>query len=131
MKTKLASFLVLAAALSISFSAPLHAAPKSTSAHAISVRTVNQDGWEVSRGTPVRTLVNRFGAPAAKLSDNVWVYSRFYAVQNHPQARECDTLIVTLADGVIADLHLVNKRAQVIIAARVRTGAPLVVAVAR
>ncbi len=131
MKTKLASFLVLAAALSISFSAPLHAAPKSAEAHAVRVRTVNFDGWEISRGASAQTLVNRFGMPASKLSENTWVYEGFHAVQKRAPARECDTLIVTLVEGVVTDLHLVNDRAESIIAARVQSGAPAIVATAK
>ena len=130
MKTRLASILILAAALSASFSTSLNAAPKSAQAHAVRVRTVDADGWEISRGMSAKTLVNRFGAPDTKLSENVWVYQRFHAVPNHSQARECTTLIVTFVEGVVSDLHLVNERAQAVITARVQSGSPAIVATA-
>jgi hypothetical protein len=130
MKTKLASILVLAAALCASFSASLSAAPKTAQAHAVRVRTVDADGWEISRGMSAKTLVNRFGAPDTKLSENVWVYHRFVAVPNHPQTRECKTLVVTFVEGVVSDLHLVNDRAQAIITARVQSGSTAIVATA-
>ena len=71
-----------------------------------------------------------FGAPATKLSDNVWVYERFHAVPPRKPADQCHTLIVTLINGVVADMHLVNDRAQTIIAARVQSGSPAIVAAA-
>jgi len=92
------------------------------------VRVATVNGWEITRGTPAQTMINRFGAPTQKLSDHVWVYDRFYSVQNRKPADECDTLVVTLIDGVVADLHLVNDRAQTIIAARVQSGETAIVA---
>jgi hypothetical protein len=59
------------------------------------------------------------------------VYCRYHAVERHPETRQCTKLVVTFADRVVTDLHLVNDRAEVILAARAQSGAPAMVATAR
>jgi hypothetical protein len=130
MKTKLASILVLAAACAALSSTSLTAAPNQPTALAFRVSTADFNGWEITRGMKAKKVINRCGAPDAKLSANVWVYQRFHAVPNQSEARECTTLVVTFVEGIVSDLHLVNDRAQTIIAARVQSGETTIVATA-
>jgi hypothetical protein len=130
MKTLLIPLLALTVAIAAdsSFATNPPAAVAEPTAAAIRVRTVSNNGWEITRGMPAQAVLNHLGQPDLKLSANAWVYYRFHAVQKHPNARECKVLLVTLTDRIVTDLHLVCERAQGIITARVRRGSPPLVA---
>ena len=130
MKSTFATIVIFAAAFAALPSTSLNAASNLPTAVAFRVSTADFNGWEITRGMKIKKVTNRFGAPDAKLSANVWVYQRFHSVPNRPEARECTTLVITFVEGVVSDLHLVNERAEAIITARVQSGSPAIVATA-
>ena len=131
MKTLLIPLLALAIAATTNptiATNPPAAGATEPAAMAIRLRTVTNNGWEISRGMPAQVVINRLGPPDLKLSTNAWVYHRYHAVQKHPNARACTVLLVTLIDQIVTDLHLIDERTQGIITARAHRGSPALVA---
>jgi hypothetical protein len=123
MKTNLYSILLLAAALSASALVPLSAASNKEPAIGFPVTTVkvNQSRDEIKRGTPLMTVLRLMGTQHQELTPDVWICHGFHA-DNLEMANEqgCDILVITFAQGKVADLKLVNKRAAVVIAANLK-----------
>ena len=117
MNTRIASLLVLAAALSAS---ALSAASQDTLAIAYSVNAVTSasSGFEkVSLGATQGTVLRVLGAPALEMSPNAWVYHNYHADLALANEQGCDTVMITFAQGKVADLKLVNHPAAVSLAA--------------
>jgi outer membrane protein assembly factor BamE (lipoprotein component of BamABCDE complex) len=120
MNTRIPSLLVLAAALSTS---ALSAASKDTPAIAYSVSAVTSasSGFEkVSPGATQGTVVRVLGAPALEMSPDVWVYHNYHANLALANEQGCDTVVITFAQGKVADLKLVNHPAATYLAANVK-----------
>lgn len=123
MKTNIYSVLLLAAALSASALVPLSAASNKDPAIGFPVTTVkvNQSQDEIRRGTPIMTVLRLMGTLNQELTPDVWICHGFRA-DNLEMANEqgCDILVITFADGKVADLKLVNQRAAVVIASNLK-----------
>jgi hypothetical protein len=132
MKTRHASLLILAAALSASALIPLSAASHNDPAIGFPVTTVtvNQGRDEIQRGTTSMTVLRLMGATHQELSPDVWVYRHFQA-DNLDLANDqgCDALVITFVQGKVADLKLVNQSAVTAIAANMKVRSAEVYAV--
>jgi predicted secreted hydrolase len=120
MNARIASVLILAAALSAS---ALSAASKNTPAIAYSLNTVTSasSGYEkISLGATQGAVMRVLGSPALELSPDAWVYHNYHADLPLANDQGCDTVVVTFAQGKVADLKLVNHPAAVFIAANVK-----------
>jgi outer membrane protein assembly factor BamE (lipoprotein component of BamABCDE complex) len=117
MNARIASLLVLAAALSAS---ALSAASKDTLAIAYSVNAVTSasSGHEkISLGATQGTVLRVLGAPSLEMSPTAWAYYNYHADLALANEQGCDTVVITFAQGKVADLKLVNHLAAVFLAA--------------
>jgi len=89
-------------------------------ARAVTVRHVDYGLGEINRGTPSQTVLNNCGSPDHRITEDVWVYHRFYAKTDRPEIGDCTSLVVTIREGEVADLHLVNEKAEAILVADTR-----------
>ena len=124
MKIRLASLLLLAAALS----APVFASEKNDTA--VPVRVSNVGGY-IERGAPRVAVFAHLGSPSRRLSSDVWAYDGFRADVASVNERGCDTLIITFVDNQVADLKLVNRPAARSIAADLKLAKARTVAAAQ
>ena len=65
-------------------------------------------------------VMRNLGEPARKLSATVWAYPRYHGGAAHPASDDCSVLLITFVAGTVADLQLVNARAEVIVAQRIK-----------
>ena len=120
MKTRIASVLILAAALSTSAFVPLSAASKDNRPVAYAVGTVYLDASrgldEIAHGTSKAAVLQLIGSPRQALTSDVWVYRGFRANLDAADTRDCSTLVITFTRGEVASLKLMNQAAVGIIA---------------
>lgn len=110
------SILIVSLALSV-LVVSASGAPSTTPALALPVSRVSD---QIESGMPRIAVTVRLGQPSQRLSENVWAY-RGFRVRNGSSGQEaCDTLVVTFADDLVSDLRLVNRPAEVAIAAQVK-----------
>ena len=131
MYTRLPCLLVLAAALSAS---ALSAASKDTPAIAYSVSDVTSaaSGYEkISLGASQATVRRVLGSPRQELSPDIWVYHNYRADLALANEQGCDTVVITFAQGKVADLKLVNHPAAVSIASNVRVQSARMIAASK
>lgn len=127
MKTRITSVLIFAAALSTSAFSPLSAASKNDSliGFPVSTVTVASSGYEkIARGANRGTVSRVMGSPYRELSPDVWVYHGYHADLDLANEQGCGTLIITFAQGKVADLKLVNQSAADRIAANSSSNKP-------
>ncbi|OHE89540.1 MAG: hypothetical protein A3G75_03940 [Verrucomicrobia bacterium RIFCSPLOWO2_12_FULL_64_8] len=124
MKTRLASLLFLAAALST----PAFASGKLESPVAV---RVSQAGSHVERGTPRVAVYAHLGTPSRQLSPEVWAYDGYKADTDAVNDRGCDTLIISFVNHRVADLKLANRAAVQSIAAELKLNRARAIAAAR
>lgn len=127
MKTRITSVLIFAAALSTSAFSPLSAASKNDPliAYPVSTLTVASSGYEqIARGATRGTVSRVMGSAYRELSPDVWVYHGYHADLDLANEQGCGTLIITFAEGKVADLKLVNKPAADKIAANPSSNKP-------
>lgn len=120
MKTRITSVLILAAALSTSALIPLSAASKNNLPIGYSVSTINlasSGDEQIACGATQWTVLRLMGSPFRELSPDVWVYHRYHANLDLANEQGCTTLVITFAQGKVADLKLVNNPAVGLIAA--------------
>ncbi len=120
MKTRIASVLFLAAALSTSAFLPLSAASQDNLAAGYSVSRINFPASNIShieRGTSMGIVSSLMGSPFRKVSPDVWVYLGYVADLDLANEQGCDIMVITFAQGKVADLKFVNEPAAKIIAA--------------
>lgn len=84
------------------------------------VLPVSRVSGQIESGSPRISVTVRLGQPTQRLSDNLWVYRGFRARNGSSAQEACDTLIVTFTDDLVTDLRLVNRPAEVAIAAQVK-----------
>lgn len=122
MKIRLASLLVLLAALSASaFAAPSSATLAAPAAYAFTVEIVRQGQHaEIVRGTSQMTVCRLMGPAQRELSPNVWAFAGYHPHVKAGEDRGCDTLLITFTDGRVSELKIVNARAAQIIAAQLK-----------
>jgi hypothetical protein len=119
MKTRILSAIVFVAALGGFLAGPLSAAPDKTPAKAYSVQAVTRDGAIVVKVGSSDTTVNRWlGTPDRKLAGDVWAFFNFVGSREEAKAEGCSTLLLTIANGRVADIKLVNDRALNVIVAQ-------------
>jgi len=117
MKTNPKSVL-LASLLSALAGSSLPAAPAEVPARAVRINAVEQSNRIlVEPGTTEFTVRRLLGEPRHKLNPDNWVYDRFFPSDSKVAADDCSTLLVTFAQGKVAELKLVNERAVKVITA--------------
>ncbi|MBK8478763.1 MAG: hypothetical protein IPL39_21515 [Opitutaceae bacterium] len=128
MRATLSSLLLIAAALT--GPAPLTAAPAGPPVDVVRVRLVkSRTGETVSRGEDPYSVRRTLGSPHKTLSSDVWVYRGYYPAEDTVPSFGGHTLLITFARDKVSDLHLVNPRAERILAAHLRTKtAPVTIA---
>jgi hypothetical protein len=126
MNTRPVSVLLLAAALSLSVSLPLSAAPKNILPVAVPVETITvaSNGYmKITRGSDLGDV---FFAMKFKnrerLASNVWVFHDFHANSSADFVQGCRFVVVTFADKKVVNLQLVNQPAVTSIAASLKLG---------
>jgi hypothetical protein len=121
MKTRIASVIIIAAALSASAFVPLSAAAKNNLPIGYPVDVIHLSGLgqyeQITRGVSARAVLRFMGSPTRQLSSDVWAYRGFHANLDRADAEGCSTLVVTFSRGIVTDLKLVNPPAFGIIAA--------------
>jgi hypothetical protein len=119
---------LLIAALGVTYVAGAPESPR-----AVVVRDASSvDGASVVRGSSQWHLREALGPPTHQLSGTVWQYEGYHTVgTNVPAGWRCSILIVTLADGRVADMKLVNRAGATLVAASAVSGKPLVYVVDR
>ena len=126
MNTRPVSALIIAAALSVSASIPLFAAPKNDLPVTCPVRVLvaTSDGCaRITRGM-YRGAVShamRYNS-RVELSPDVWVYSGFHADTDSSYAQECGTVVITFADDKVANLQLANRSAVAVLSTNLKFG---------
>jgi hypothetical protein len=117
MKASLVSSLLLIVALA---TFPASAAANTTTAYAFPVSHVTSQQMQVTVGSSKLTVRRVLGAPDRRLSPDVHVYRNFHANQDLANDFGCDSMIITFADGKVADLKFANLRAVKVIAANLK-----------
>jgi|NGEPerStandDraft_6_1074524.scaffolds.fasta_scaffold33298_1 hypothetical protein len=125
MKTRIASVLILAAALGTSALLPLSAASKDNLPTGYSVSKINFPSSDfprsgithIARGTSKGIVSSLMGSPFREVSPDVWFYHGYKADLDVANEQDCDVMVITFAQGKVADLKLVNEHAVRIIAA--------------
>ncbi len=131
MKTRLASALVLVAALSVLASAPVSAASPAT---AYRVSSVEKYGVpSIVPGDSIDKVRCYLGRPDDKLGDKTWVYHDFNPSHDRAKQDACSTVLITFSQGRISEIRGVNAAALAIIHAQFVTkpNAPTLVATAK
>ena len=106
MKLLLTSALLLATVLNTTV---LSAASAITKMVAVPVTQVTDEGTQIRRGTSDITVKSALGEPDQRLSPEVWVYYNFHSNQNLAKSLGCNTLMVTIENGKVADLKLLSR----------------------
>jgi len=121
MKTLILPSIVLAAALGGFLASPLSASSEKPISKAYAVQTVTRDGAAiVTVGTTEFTVNRLLGRPDRKLTRDVWAYFRFVGSRDEAQQDGCSTLLITIANGRVADMKLVNNHAMDVIVAHLK-----------
>lgn len=119
MKTRTLTSIILVAALGGFLAGPLSAAPDKTPAKAYSVQAVTRDGATVIKVGSADTTVNRWiGTPDRIIGGDVWAFYHFASSREEAKTEGCTTLLLTMANGRVADIKLVNDRALTVIVAQ-------------
>jgi hypothetical protein len=121
MKTRLASVLILAAALSSSALIPLSAASKNNAAIGYPVRLIDLPSCgqeQIARGATQGMVSRLMGSPLRELAPDVWVYRGYHADLDLANDQGCDIIVVTFTKGKVTDLKLVNQSAVSILMAK-------------
>jgi hypothetical protein len=144
MKTILYFAPILAALCSTTLVAATKAEPTAGPGVMMSIQTIDNNGWEVTRGMAAKTVLSRLGKPDRKIAPDVWVYAGYgtarkersfglpfapgrtlgddrgyYTEQNQsepPANLTCDRLVITIADDKVVDIQLANCAAVTILA---------------
>ncbi|MBI5693963.1 MAG: hypothetical protein HZC55_28140 [Verrucomicrobia bacterium] len=93
--------------------------PRARAYRVNAIETLNSP--TIEPGASEFTVRHILGEPARKLDANTWVYERFRAWPEPPVEDDRRTLVIQFHSGRVADLLLVNSRAEVVIAARLQT----------
>jgi len=120
MKTRSISLLILAAALSASALVPVSAASRNDLPIGYSVSRINlaSCGNElIARGDTQTRVLRLMGSRFREVSPDVWLYHGYQADLDLANEQGCDTMVITFAQGKVADLKLVNMPAVSIVAA--------------
>jgi hypothetical protein len=122
MKTNSTSVLALVTVVSALALAPYSAASAGADPFGVAISQVACGrNAEVTRGATKMTVLRLLGAGYRALSRDVWVYPNHHADSRTANARECDSLVLTFADGKVTDLKVVNHRGVALIAASLPT----------
>lgn len=121
MKFSFGSYVLAAATLWLAGGSPLLASretPPRAWAHPIQ-RVEHHNGSAVSRGSSLEAVRQALGEPARKLAPDLWIYPRYDGGSAQSRDDDCSLLMVCFHAGRVADLQLINARAERVYAARV------------
>lgn len=119
MKTRIRSVIVLVAALGGFLVGPLSAASQKPASKAYSVQAVTRDGATIIKvGTAESTVDHWLGTPDRKITDDVRAYFHFVGSRDEAKEAGCSTLLLTIANGRVADIKLVNDPALAVVVAQ-------------
>jgi hypothetical protein len=125
MNARHVSALILAAALSVSASAPLFAASQNEIPTSFTVRTLiasSNGDMKIVRGMDREDVSYAMKyRERQELSPDVWVYTGYHSENDLANARECWTMVIKFAQGKVVDLQLVNKAAVTVIALNLKS----------
>jgi hypothetical protein len=106
------------------------AADKALEAIAYPVSKISVNSWNsllatsqtrtISTGASKTAVLSWLGKPAQELSSNVFLYDNCAPDQSVALERGCNTLVITFAEGKVADLKFVNGSAKMVIAENVQ-----------
>ncbi len=121
MKTRTSSLLVLTASFAACAFTSACTTHRVNQAFSHAVGSVARPGnTDVARGTTKTAVRQSLGEPGHQLSADVWAYYHFNGGYYQQPDDDCSTLLVTFAEGRVADLQLINDRAQIVYAAQLR-----------
>ncbi len=110
MNTKVSFLTLLVAALAPLTAATLQAAPASEGAVDYPVTSVAREGAAViTVGSTDSDVCRALGYPHRRLSDDVWVYFHYRGSFDRVREDGCSTLLLTVVDGKVAQIMLVNR----------------------
>ena len=118
MKTTITALLTVACVL-LTMPALSGSEPRARGYRVNAIETLNSPTIEL--GTSDFTVRRILGEPARRLDASTWIYERFRALPEQPADDDRRTLVITFHSGRVADLKLVNPRAETVIAARLQT----------
>jgi hypothetical protein len=72
------------------------------------------------RGTPRAVVRGILGPPYRELNPNIWIYRHFSGGAAQLPFDDCDSLVVVFSEDCVADLTLINDRAEDVLAARMQ-----------
>ncbi len=134
MNTRTSSMLLIAAALQTVALLPAFGAPAGTPAIAYRASAVTTWSWDellersethtITAGVDRAHVLSAMGPPARKLAPDVWLYEHYRPDLGEAEERGCDLLVVTFAQGRVADLEFVNAPAAEVIAAQMNARGP-------
>jgi hypothetical protein len=73
------------------------------------------------RGTPRAAVRQILGPPHRELNQNIWLYRHYSGGAAQLPHDDCDSLVVTFSEDDVADLTLINARAEEVLAARIQS----------
>ena len=121
MNTRTSTLFVVLTTLTASVALPSFAASPELPARGYRVRSIEHYNTPiVERETTESTVRRLLGEPTRKLDGVTWVYPRFRAIPEQRANDDCTTLIITFSEGRVADMKLVNERAEKVIAANLK-----------
>lgn len=119
---KMKSYLItafLAAALGAS---ALCRASETSTATAFPVNAVILQNERLQIGTTEMTILRLLSVPLRQPAPNVWVYDHFKPTDAMIDTRGCETLVIVCTNGKIAEMKLVNRAGEQVIASAARRG---------
>jgi hypothetical protein len=115
--------LVFFAALSAVVISSAIAAPPDRASAGFTVRSIvtSQGETLLQRGDSETEVLRLLGSSYARLSPNVWLYHGLHGTAEPADGLGCNGLLVVFRDGHIVDMKLINRPAQKLVAARLKT----------
>ncbi len=141
MTTRTSSILLIAAALQTVALLSAFGAPAGTPAIGYRARTVTAWSWNgllqrsdtqtICAGIDRADVLSAMGQPARQLAPDVWLYEGYKPDLAEAEARGCTLLVITFAQGKVADLKFVNAPAAEVITAQTKARGPHLYATSR
>ncbi len=134
MNARMSSILILAAALGAPALIPVSAEPSASSAVGYWASKVTATRWndllarrdadEIVAGASQYAVVAALGQPVLELSPDVWVFDSCRPDLPEAQARGCNLLVITFAQGKVSEMRFVNHPAAEVIANNLKSERP-------
>jgi hypothetical protein len=118
MKTRSATLALLLTALALTSAC---VGPQTNAPLSHAVGGIARPGdTDLARGASKSEVRLALGAPSHQLSADVWAYYGFNGGRQHTENDGCSTLLLTFTNDTLTDLQLINDRAQIVYAQRIR-----------